>query len=355
MRFRDSLSSERGFTLLELLIATAVTMAICGATLMTFQQAMRVNETATLKVETNDSLRTAMDLMVRDFIQVGQGLPAGKTIPLPSGVGATAVVRPSPPNQNYTLPFPATQEVLSAVTPGAALGANVPGTAVATDMVTVVYTDSRFDPVTCNLAADGSSMTVNSPTAIDTNDILLFTNSLGSAVQMVTGRMGLPAQTVTFATGDPLNINQRGAAQGSIMDLRSGAAFPTTTVARLRMVTYFLDTRPDPPQLIRCLNAECVLDPNGRRTVAFGIENLQLSYDLVDSVNNWANVKMNNADMAGGGACGVDPCSPNQIRKVNVFLGARSRQESTLTMRLVRNSLATQVSFRSLALVDRYQ
>ena len=104
-------------------------MAICGATLMTFQQAMRVNETATLSVETNDSLRTAMDLMVRDFIQVGQGLPAGKSIPLPSGVGAVAVVRPSPPNQNYTLPFPATQEVLSAVTPGAALGANVPGTA----------------------------------------------------------------------------------------------------------------------------------------------------------------------------------------------------------------------------------
>jgi len=356
MHIRETVSDERGFTLLELMVAAAITLAITGATLMAFQQAMRVNETASQSTETNDSLRTAMDLMVRDFIQVGQGLPAGKSIPLPSGVGATPVVRPSPPGQNYTLPFPAGQDVLSAVTPGAGMGPNVPGTAIPTDYVTVVYTDSRFDPVTCTLSPDGSVMTVNSATAIERDDLLLFTNSLGSAVQMVTGRTGLPNQTVVFATGDPLNINQRGAAQGSVLDLQSSpGVFPTTTVARLRMVSYYLDTRPDPPQLIRCLNAECVVDPNGRRTVAFGIENLQLSYDIVNGTTNPANIKMNAVDMAGGGGCGVDPCSPNQVRKVNLFLGARSREQSTLTMRFVRNSLATQVSFRSLALVDRYQ
>ena len=107
------------------------------------------------------------------------------------------------------------------------------------------------------------------------------------------------------------------------------------------MVTYFIDTRRQPAQLVRCLNAECVTDPNGRRTVAFGIENLQLSYDLVDGVTNAADVK--------------SPASPNQIRKVNVFLAARSRNRFTVTGQCFRNSVATQVSLRSLAFVDRYQ
>ena len=61
--------------------------------------------------------------------------------------------------------------------------------------------------------------------------------------------------------------------------------------------------------------------------VAFDVENLQISYDLVDGVGNPSGVKMNAADLAGttGGACGPAKCSPNQIRKINVTITGRSR------------------------------
>ncbi len=333
-----------------------VSLAIMGATFSAFQHAMRISEVATQSTDTNATLRSALDMVVRDLIQVGQGLPSGKVIPLPSGAGSTPVVRPGPTGSNLTFPYPASQNVLSAITPGADLGPDVPGTTTATDLLTAVYVDSLFDPTTCQLAPDGAAMTVTSPTPIEAGDLLMFTNALGTAMQIVTSRAGLPLQTVAFATGDPLNLNQRGAASGTVMDLQSPpGVFPQTTVSRLRMVTYYLDTAGATPELIRCLNAECVVDPHGRRTVAFGIENLQFTYDLVDGSINPTNVQMSDADLAGGGACGATACSPNQVRKVNLFIAARSRQTLAVTSQPFRNSLATQVSLRSLALVDGYR
>jgi prepilin-type N-terminal cleavage/methylation domain-containing protein len=347
-----STAGERGFTLLELLVAMTIMLIIMGGTFTAFMHAMRVNETATLKMQVNDGLRTGIDLMVRDFIQVGQGLPSGKVISIPSGLGGNPVVRPGPPGAGYNFGAGATE--ISAVTPGAGLGPIVNG--VTTDMITILYVDSLFDPTQCVLSAAGDQMTLTNTTPIEAGDVIMFTNSLGSAMQYATRRVGLPVQTVQFAVGDPLQLNQRGAANGTVLDLQSApGVYPATTATRIRMVTYFLDARNNTPQLIRCINAECVVDPSGRRTVAFGVENLQLSYDLVDGVTNPTNVRMDNTDLNGGGRCGASPCSPNQIRKANLFLAVRSRTQSHLTAQFFRNTLATQVSFRSLALVDRYQ
>ena len=38
-----------------------------------------------------------MDLIVRDMLQVGQGLPAGRVIMIPNGVGALAIRLPGLP------------------------------------------------------------------------------------------------------------------------------------------------------------------------------------------------------------------------------------------------------------------
>ena len=89
-----------------------------------------------------------------------------------------------------------------------------------------------------------------------------------------------------------------------------------TEATRIRMITYYIDALTDPlrPRLVRRIN-------NGAATaVAFDIENLSISYDLVDGDKNPANVKMSAADLGGTGACSPDPCSPNQIRKINIML-----------------------------------
>jgi hypothetical protein len=46
---------------------------------------MQATGKAKLVTGMNNGLRTAMDLMVRDMLQVGQGLPTGRVILVPSG------------------------------------------------------------------------------------------------------------------------------------------------------------------------------------------------------------------------------------------------------------------------------
>jgi hypothetical protein len=92
--------------------------------------------------------------------------------------------------------------------------------------------------------------------------------------------------------------------------------------------------------------------------VAFDLEGLQITYDLSgedDPTKLRSNVRMDDADLDGSGACAPNPCYPNQIRKINIMLSARSRLPRRGTNQFYRNRLVTQVSLRSLAFVDRYR
>jgi hypothetical protein len=80
------------------------------------------------------------------------------------------------------------------------------------------------------------------------------------------------------------------------------------------------------------------------RLVAQGVENLQMTYDIVDGTVN----PTNQVDA-------VSPYSPSQIRKVNLFLGRRSETRSLQTGRVARSSVATQVALRSMSFMDRYR
>jgi hypothetical protein len=111
------------------------------------------------------------------------------------------------------------------------------------------------------------------------------------------------------------------------------------------------------PRLIRHINwgdPSAALNLRGQ-TVAFSIENLQFTYDMLDGVTNPSGVSMVAADLTTAGRCAPNPCSPNQIRKVNLFIAGRSAQPFSTTKRFFRGTLNTQVSLRSLALVDRYR
>lgn len=352
---RSRPSGVSGFSLAEMLVALALSLVVVGAALTAAQNARRANELATQLLDMNGGLRAAMDLMVRDLIQVGQGLPAGRVIEKPTGAGATPVRRPGPPAARLT--FDTAAPVFSAVTVGAGLGPayrepDASGgtvTGPATDIVTLLYVDNRFDGITCtitpsarviavspNPAAGGAR--ISGPSVSDplvAGDLIMVTGSnaaSGSALAVVTRVAG---QSVHLDADDPMNLNQMsGAADGTLMQLLPTPARATSAaLSRVRMVTYFLDTAPDTPRLMRQINY------NPPRTVAVGVDNLQVSYDLADGVNNPTNVKA--------------PAVPNQIRKVNLYLSARSRRRGP-DGQFLRNSLATQVALRSLAFVDRY-
>jgi prepilin-type N-terminal cleavage/methylation domain-containing protein len=379
MRTRDYPNpGEAGFSLVELLVAMVIVLAIMGATLTSLKNAYRANESAKSVTSVNNNLRIGIDLMVRDLIQVGQGLPGAGTVQVPNGTGALQIQRPHPQGSTCTA-WPAGTETISAVTPGPGCGPTINN--VATDMVTTLAVDSSLEMVPVQSFNDTDSATSTTATSaviaipaasaggspVRVGDLIMFRKNSTSALVYVTAVTTVSAsggnQTFTFASGtaDPMNLNQSATAlNGTVDDL---ATMPPTTAnsanaSRVRMISYYLDDTLDAttPRLVRHMgwgDPTVVLNLRGM-TVAFGIDNLLFSYDIRDSATNPSNVRMVAADLLTSGACNPNVCSPSQIRKVNVYLAARSARVGQETQRFTRNSLNTQVSLRSLALVDRY-
>jgi type II secretory pathway pseudopilin PulG len=388
--------SAAGFSLPEVLIAMGIMMVVLAGSFSAMSQAMKGEELTRLTTNMNASLRSTMDLVVRDFLQIGQGLPDSRRIGVPNGAGAVPILRPGPtaaqaaPCAGVPANFPV-DATIPAVIVGPGLGAEVNN--VCSDTVTVLAADGTFDSVPLRaIAANGSSIVVAMPAiagGIDIDDgggddirvgdlIMLSRNGLSTLLYVSAVNGG--TQTVTFAAGDPFQLNQFDPIDndpltvemgGTINQVIFGAAEPTvvgnnangtprvaaTRASRIRMLTYFVyndPLEPGNPRLLRQINFANAATPNAN-TVGFGVEQFLLSYDLVDGVNNWIDVPMAAADLAPGGGCGAVACSENQIRKVNVTLSMRSRQRFSTTRDFARNSLYSQIAVRSLAFTDRYR
>jgi hypothetical protein len=209
---------------------------------------------------------------------------------------------------------------------------------------TIAVNGSTFDVVNNNTVrcTDGSGdWLAGSPSqaGIKKGDLLLFTDPNGrNAIQTVTKTDG---STVFFEQNadDTFGFNQPAAAAGSITQLLGQAL----SVQRVLMYTYYVDPSNGTPRLMRRYNmAEA-------QALAGVVEDLQLSYDLVDGSVNPTNVSDLPYPLNGV------TYSANQIRKVAVHIGVRSETMSTRLHDYLRNHVSTVVSIRNLAFVDRYK
>jgi len=354
-----TIRSDRGFALSEFLVASVITLAVVGVAIQTFDDALKIND-ATLKLtDAGQNMRSGVNLLVRDLLQAGRDIPTGG-IPLPTGSGSALVQRPSPSSASYAFDN-TTLTTLGAVTTGNNLGEEVANRQ--TDMITMLMGDpflTVLDPVRANnvtttgpkLSADGSTLTKGNRAswfdgnpadgigAVKAGDILLFrTNGGGAAMQVVTSVSG---SSVSFGSGDPFNLNQRSADNGSITDLL--ATDGTYSVQRILMISYFVqETTPGEPRLMRALNM------HPAQALAGVVEDMQLSYDLVDGETNPANV----SDVPF--TAGSDTFTSSQIRKVNIKIGVRSEEKSRSTGDYMRHYVTTVASLRNLAYVAEYK
>jgi hypothetical protein len=356
--------SESGFTMLELLLSTAISLIVIGTAMMAFKDGVGMVELATQLADSSQNLRSGVNLLERDLMQTGRGIPTGGiSIPLASA-GAAQILRPSPPGFSYFFNN-TTATTLSAVTTGAQLGPLVDGRA--TDIVTLLMVDSILDdylgqPLQVNvsttagsvpkLAADGSSFGVGTNTGwiggdlldgrapVKPGDLMLFTNPNGStAIQTVTL---VDTSNVYFeANGnDTFNLNQRTITAGSITPMLG----TVLTAQRVLMYTYFVDAPTGgAPRLMRRLNQFA------GQALAGVVEDLELSYDVVDGTINPTNIR----DLPYT-ASGIT-YSANLIRKANIHMGVRSEVMSLRQHDYRRNHVSTVVSLRNLAFVDRYK
>jgi type IV pilus assembly protein PilW len=357
-------SDDAGYSLIELMIAMLVTIIVMGATLGGLDDATRTNAAVQRLTTMNNTLRLAMDLIIRDLLQAGSGLPKGHVILVPSG--GELIRRPGPPDTNYTNDEGDLD--IAAVIPGPGLGPVINGEA--TDIITILTADNNFTDVGVTAVAS-TSVTVDPAIDIDSGvdrviegQLMMVLKGSTTTLVQVTNVDGGTNQ-LTFGTGDSLNLNQTGAGiVGNLAALNAvaptGAAAPAATrITRVRMISYYLDnvTSPEHPRLVRRINNgdPVEFDNTLGTVVAVDIENLRFSYDLNDGADNPSEVRFVADDYTDSGACAPAECSPTQIRKVNVTVAARSENAAIPGSRVYRNSLTSQVSLRGMALVNDYQ
>jgi type II secretory pathway pseudopilin PulG len=368
---RTHSTSEAGFTLAELLIATAISLVVIGTAMTTFKDAVAMTGSAAYMADTSLNMRAGINLFIRDLMATGRGIPTGG-IPIPTGANSTDINRPSPPGLAYAFDT-VSNTVMNAVTTGAGLGPTINNQV--TDIVTVLSVDPLLDyvlvpqgaptgsvaPLTLRpagtagnvdlMAADGASMTLNPSKAwlagdgnnniapIMKGDLLMFINTAGAyAIQTVT-RLDSTHAYFESNSDDKFNLNQRNAAAGTIMQILG----TNLTVERVWMYTYYVDPNNGTPRLMRQYNF------NTPQALAGVVEDLQLSYDIVDGTVN--PTAIDNLPYTLNGVT----YSPNQIRKVTIHVGVRSETMALKPHDYLRTHLSTVVSLRQLAYVDRYK
>ncbi len=362
-----TLSSERGFTLIEMMIASMITLLVMGVAFTTFENALALNDAVVQLADSSQNLRAGTNLLVRDLLQAGRNIPIGG-ISIPSGNGSTMIHRPGPANTSYAFDN-VTDTSLKALTTGAGKGPIVDGRP--TDMITIITADPFLDELQvypadapssrARLALNGSSISVGANTAwlqgsqldsiapIKVGDLIYFNNGAGSTLQTVTS---LTTSTMTFGPNDPFKLNQPAAEAGSITQILPSTddtcdvtCGPAMSVRRVLMFTYFVqEDTPGVPRLMRAVNFFPA------QALAGVIEDLQLRYDLVDGVNNPVEIP----DLPYMDVATAIKYSASQIRKVNVHVGVRSETISAKKGDYLRNHLSTVISIRNLAYVSRY-
>jgi len=350
---------KRGFTLVEMMVSMALGLLVMASIASLFKTGMDSTKLVIERAETQQNMRAAMDLMVKDIGLAGSGLPSGG-IQLPNGTGATASRFGC--DQSGTCHVPAfdypTNNYMYGVIPGYSNGvesdAVVPAAPAPTinDSITSIYADYNFPlweyNVTFTTPGSGTGITI-APNAIyapapplitaiggiQVGDLIMLSNNLGTAVGEVTG---LTSTTISFANLDALNMNQNGAQYNNIKSISTGA---NTIAYRLFAVTYYLTVPavPQKPRLMRQVNG---LTPV---PVADDIINLQFSFDVYNSTT--AALDASQANPIGVGE------SPNLIQKINIFVMGQSMINNGNKSQNMY--LATSVSARNMAFRNRYQ
>lgn len=359
---RAPLTATAGFSLVELLVSMGLTTVVIGATLTGMANVMKGNETVMAIANMNNSVRAGLDLMVRDFLQVGSGLPASHAVSIPHGDGAVAIRIPGPPGTTFVTAL--TDETLPAVIPLAGQGPSING--VATDVVAVLMADNAFLDQELSAVTDTSVVVAAGPDLATGPDrvvagqlMLISKGSVNTLVQVTD--VDLPNRRLTFADNDSLMLNQSGAEAGTLGALNleepvnSAAA---TRISRLRMITYYLDARDsDHPRLVRRINNgdATTFDNTLGTAVAMDVIDLQLAYDISNGTGNPGGVEMTATDLTTSGTCAPDACGRTQIRKVNISLTSRPPDQLAARSAFLSNTLESQVSLRAMAFVDRYR
>lgn len=349
---------KQGFTLMELMVSMALGLVVMASMASLFKSGMDTSRMVMQRAETQQNMRAAIDLMVKDISMAGAGLPSGG-VQLPNGTGSALSKYGCDQGGTCHVPafnYPGTNYMYGVI-PGYKNGVeanavipSAPAPAI-NDSITVIYVDYNFvlpqyDQVTFTTPGSGTGITlastavpapvlINSPGQVQVGDLILLQNTAGVAVGEVTTLTG---GSIGFADLDPLRMNQNGAQFNNIKAISGGSS---TSANRLMAVTYYL-TVPGNGQRTRLMRQVNGLTPY---PVADDIINLQFSYDVYNATNGALDANQANP-------LGVAE-SPNLMQKINIVMMGQSI--SNYNNKSQNMYLATSISARNMAFRDRYK
>jgi len=390
---------ERGFSLLEMVVATALGTLVIAAATQLYIQGVNATWVASQRAEMQQDFRAASNLLTRDLSLAGAGLQPGTAIALPS----TSTPQYGCDQSNCatggylngvagTYPKQGGVPYLYGLLTGYNQGPSVQGQT--TDTITVVYTDTSLylncyeasisaagsvtfmqpaSPLTwategCLPSGVSTPQAVNDPAVgLTTGDLVIMKVSGTWLVVEVTGAIttgtdasGHTDYTVPFANPDALKMNQTAAGyllngiKTSVTGTYSPAPCGGAGPCRLLVVTYYIDNTTIPPRLMRQVSGHSPVP------VAESVQYLKFTYDLYNTSTSTPAIGCQNPGAATdvcttGSSAGL---SPNQITQIHV---ANMAMDSTVKGSLFglgggdqSIDLQTTVSARNLTYVNNY-
>jgi prepilin-type N-terminal cleavage/methylation domain-containing protein len=340
--------SQRGFTLLEMLIAASLGLCAVLVMMTLFKNGMDTAMKVTQRAEVQQNLRAGIELMTKDIGLAGAGLPSGGLALSTAGLSKYACNQSGTcyiTSDTYPNSSTGSANYMYAIEPGYGTGvqggATIPSAPSATNSsITVAYCDYNFplepgnftfsfpSSTTASVAVVNSAVLPNNilaPGGLNVGDLLFFqvvtpgngsTSTGTSMVQnaaVVAEITGIPNNTtIDFATGDALNMNFTTGSNN--LGAVAAAALGTNaqmSVCRLEVVSYFIQVPAtggtvQTPRLMRQVNGLTAIP------VADNIINLQFTYDVISSVNG--TIVANQSNPIGAGE------NPSLIQKVNIWM-----------------------------------
>ena len=277
---RAGIFSEEGFTLIEMMSAFVILIIAMTAAYATFEFQHASFTVQNRVAETQQNLRSAMEMLSRDIMLAGYGIPAAVNLPaglLPSGDNTIRTIDP----RNST---------------------------TTADQIVLLYTydmDANLPPTTlsANMGAYNNTISVTSTNGFANGDYIIVTNGTSADLFQITA-------AITDNTTLPHNTS-------GVNALASHAAFPGytvgATVSKARFVRYFIDTT-DPAHPTLMLDKMVAgVQP---QPLADDIEDMQFQYGLDTNGDFIVDTTAVNSPTA---------AQIPQIRQVRVMLSARTR------------------------------
>jgi prepilin-type N-terminal cleavage/methylation domain-containing protein len=388
---------ESGFSLVEMMASVALGAIVLSAAVQMYTKGLSATWMVTQRAEMQEDFRAASNMMTKDLSLAGAGLGNGAAIALPSGstpqygcdqthtcyINGVAGLYPL----NGGVPY------MYGLIPGYNKGPILNVTQGATDVVTVIYTDSSFylncftpqvtskgvvtfsQPVSPNTWGTEGCLPypvtfpqpVNDPAAgLTAGDVVMMTLNSSTIVAEVTGAVSTSGSgatmtySVPFADNDPLKLNQTGAGTGlnsvplNAVGASSAAPCGSQGPCRLLIVTYYIDNTVSPPRLMRQVSGHSPMP------VVENVAWMKFSYDMFnDSTDAPATGCANPGSAApactSGSSVGL---LPNQITKINILnMAINSTQMGSqfgLNYGYQRMDLQTSVCARNLTYNNNY-